>query len=105
MKHDFMKDALAKRRGQGLEITISVEPKNEDKHSDLAPKGDQPPEPGNPNSAQATMPGMEAPQPDAVDPELHSALIGPMSDADKEDLKGRKPRSLMERAKMAHMGK
>lgn len=131
MSQEHIKKAIAKKRGPAVEVSISVAPK-EDKHTDLAPKGEMPPEPGHPDPLAAVVPnsvqegreleGVALPQmnPDdlkklsdlnqaaeareGMDP-LEQALQSRVQDASKDDLKGRKPRSLMERATMAHMGK
>lgn len=95
---DPMKHALAKRRGKGIDLTISISPsKDDEKSSDLAPKGDVPPEPAD-GEGVALSP---------VNPEPHddmdAQMLGGMSEHDLHDMKGRKPRSLGERAKQGAM--
>lgn len=106
---DPMKDALAKRRGKGLDLTILLggEPimtgqakMNDD--SDMAP----PPAEGEESAMEEAQ---ETPaEEDAEDNDLESAdksLISGMSDYDKTSLQARKPKSLGEHARMGAMNR
>lgn len=125
-KKSAMQEALAKRRGNGIDINfilgnglggitdVGTVPENE-KHSDLAPKG-APMIPAKPSpgmagyekgqamlQAQAESEDGAESQEDAKQ-EAEDILQG-MSENDMEDLKGRKPRSLGDRVKMSAMNK
>ena len=121
-KVDHMKDALAARRGKGLEIIIGMgEPKEPEgrmqedspsdyKRSDLAPP---PVSQEDKNAVMNSAAGLHAPHPDGVIEDQHE--MGPgdvptpddarahfsqnMSEHDIKDMASRKPRSLMERAR------
>lgn len=93
--NDAIMEALNRKKGKGMEIKIIVEgPEGQemkaeganDKSSDLAPDGGEMPQEDNP---------MEA--------EMEGALMGGMSDYDKENLMQRDPRSLAEAARKAAM--
>jgi hypothetical protein len=112
---DSMKEALMKRRGKGMELTVLLDGKpvmqgtaEMEKNTDLAP----PPE------GMDEGKGMEAPAPDMQDPQdQEEAQESPamkddelmtegMSEQDALDMRDReKPRSLGERAKMAAFGR
>ena len=90
---DFMKDALKKRKSNGFEISITVEP-SEGKDSDMAPVVKDKEE--MPDSLDGMVDEMESPEEFPMDG---------MSDYDKESLMARKPKSLVERAAMEAMKK
>lgn len=109
---DSMKDALMKRRGKGMELTVLLDGKpvmqgtaEMDKNTDLAPPPD--------GAEQDPQAGMNAPQIDDSNGPDDPADMGDdqmmtqgMSDQDQLDMQGReKPRSLGERAKMAAFGR
>lgn len=113
---NHMKDALARRRGKGLDIHILVgggDPKQEEKQSDLAPenKAEMMEEMSeSPDHQMAEKEGMDEAM-DAIAQEkqnedefMHPDLEA-MSEMDKTTLMGRKPRSLHERAMQNHLGK
>lgn len=87
-----MKDALAKRRGQGLDIKILIGEPHELEGSDLAPK------------AAAPAPEM-APEAESEDEAMYGTIMKDMGAHDIESLKSRGPKSLGEHAKMAAMEK
>lgn len=78
---EALKEALKKRRAKGFEISISIEPKEEEGKTDLAPPG-------------AESEGMME---EEYDPQ--------MEEAEMEDLKSRPPRGLGDRAKLSFMNK
>ena len=93
-----MEKALAGRKDKILTITISA---GDDSEPAVAVEG-------TPQEEAMETPVMEAAEPmdeakDAAD--LKDQMMGAMSDTDKEDLKNRKPRSLMERAQQAALKK
>jgi len=96
---DPMTDALKRRRGKGLDISILIngdEVNMDDKKTDLAPKGEMPPE-GEP--APEEMP------PEGEDAEMMEAMGGPMDEEQMAGMTAGKPRSLGERAKFEAMKK
>lgn len=104
MNADPMKDALKRRKMQGLDITISIDPAGE-KETDLAPAGEAPPEAGEAPLEKA-MAAQEQ-DPDQDDMGMLEELTGGMSDYDKEQAMepGKKPLSLGERARMDAVAK
>ncbi len=117
--HDPMKEALNRRRGKGVDMTIllsglpegvqvnSAEIKNaDDPTSDLAPKGD--------DMAEESQESPEVEQHEQAEPEageenhgeaMDQEMTKDISDFDKNDLMNRKPRSLGDRVKQAAFGR
>ncbi len=113
---DPMKEALNRRRGKGVDVTIllnglpegvevgNAEVQNaDDQNSDLAPKGEQDSE--LPEHGEGTQPEEQEVDASAGDDEMGESITSGMSDFDKEDLQNRKPRSLGDRVKLAAMGR
>lgn len=99
---DSMKDAIARRRGKGIDITIAVGPHDESKdpHTDLAPEGHM--EPAGPEHPMAAGPqGMPMEHPDAAADEAMMKEMASHMGGAEELPEGHKPRSLGERARMA----
>lgn len=130
-----MQDALSKRRGKGLDLTISVGSPKDDK-TDIGPsslKSDESEAPSemmgeghegelgqlaqilknNPKALEYAKqliaeaePTEESPEEEApTDGNLDKELTSSMTDYDREDLEKRKPRSLGEAARKAAMGR
>lgn len=98
---DPMKDALLRRRGKGIDLTIMIgEPQagDEDKKSDLAPPGESP-EQDDESLVKTDQEGMDQEEAEGY------PMLEPMDEMQKEDLMKRKPRSLGERAKQFAMMK
>lgn len=104
-KNSSMMDALNQRRGRGLDVTIQLGQspqapqmqeeamKKNDPKSDLAPPGPALGQMGDIEHSQSPM-EMQA---------MSDHMLGGMSDHDKSDMMSRKPRSLMDRARMDAM--
>lgn len=100
MNSNPMKDALKRRKMQGMDVTISIAPADEsEKDSDLAP---------------ASHEGQESPMAEAMEEQAApdemgdlEELTGGMTDHDKQMAMepGRKPLSLGERARMEALAK
>lgn len=98
MKDDVMKDALMKRRGQGLDINILVKPAADEGKTDLAPPG-----PGEKPGMMAESPEDEQKEMDMG--EVDQEMMDPMQQHEIDDLQSRKPRSIGDRAKLAAMSR
>lgn len=98
MKNDALKSAIAKRRGHGLDITISVEPSNAKPDSDLAPDPELPEHDGDMDPA-----ALDAKAQPAADPEqeMRDAMMHGMGPQDMQMMKEKSKPSLGERARMA----
>lgn len=111
-----MEEALAKKKSQGIDLTITIgssdKSKEAQKTSDLAPPGAHPPS----DPHDLTSPGLEhlaATDPDAstddtmstdpTDPDLDDTMTQGMSDYDKHHLALKDPKSMTlgERARFA----
>lgn len=112
MAYGLMKDALNKRRLNGVDLTIIVgKPEGEDeKGSDRAPmnpKSEANKEPpmgrGSPMEEMLAQMGMneeESPEEEvSMEDQVKSSIMGDMSPGEEDRLKESKPKSLMERAK------
>ncbi len=109
MDLDPMREALKRRKGKGIDITITVDPEGgvEQKDTDLAPKGEA--LQGEDEGLGKLMPGQEQePQLDGEDDlAMLEELTGDMTDYDKQQAMepGRKPMSLGGRARTDALGR
>lgn len=118
-----MKEALQKRREKGIDLTIIVGPSSQDDAKPVAHLANTLPQHPNHESdlknkvanELLTKHGVEGSDEEemsespeeaqAEGDEVKQAVLGKMSDHDKMMLTSKKPKSLMERAKLAAMGK
>jgi len=103
MDHSPMKEALKRRKGRGIDITITVDPQG-DKQTDLAPKGEEMGKEGE----DPMHPEQQDPMhPEQDDLEMLGELTDDMSDHEKQMSMepGHKPQSLGGRARMEALAK
>lgn len=113
MKAEDLMEALKRRQGKGIDLTIMVgTPKKEGEHEDeeqdealLAEKlgKEDESEEGHDTEALPDMNAEPEHRDEAQDKKLFAEMMGKMSDYDKERLKSGKPRSLGDRVKKAMM--
>lgn len=110
---DDMKQALQKRRGKGLDLTIllggepllSIQQDDKNGNGDLAPTVKD--KPGMLGGDDQTIPGQDdgTMSSDGNTDDSDAMMTSDMSDYDKQDLMNRKPRSLGDRARMDAMNR
>lgn len=103
-KPDAMLEALKRKRGKGLDLTIILgdEAQEEQKDSDLAPKGEEISSEGEMEAVEQVA-GEQAPE-QTEEEKLEAEMLEELAQGeslDPEEVQGRKPKSLSERARMA----